>query len=742
MAVEIKIDLKAKKAQGKIGAIAASLKGLERVANDIDIDFDADVGEITDEINEFADALKDIDVGNISFLDDLEKSTKRLEEAMDGEIDLNVPGKSGGGNASDGTIPDGLVAQLSTVPGDDNAPDWTKYAKDSSGVPNKEDLARKIENVGGFDKNSVKVRGDFDAGELNKIASKIEHTTQDLTSGEYPHISGIGDGNLGTGQMPGNFADAEDPSEMDWNKLQRRASEAGVYTQDADRSTLESRLTSQQFGGKTITVDTPSHGTVGIRQARRIQQGSYDFPDAPDAPESFDYDKGAMMRFARDKSDIPDTDLREATPSNQLGLGSFSFRRGKIDNKAIESAKESLGGFGSTLRKLKPTMGKYMQFFAAIIPIAVALGTQLLGVAAAMGSVAVAGGAIMGLGLLGHGESLAGSMSEAKQQVRSLKQEMFQMAQPTMQQFAPLQAQMFDAMPEGLGPVFEEMEGLTAYEDTLFNLGGALAGGMEEAVEIIVDNEEAISGLTTKFGGLIGAGLLDFFEWLIKIASKNEALIYSLGKGMVQLAVVAYNLSMAIAKIVNTLTPVIALFAYLTGFLNNKAIMALFTFITVTYLTVVALSKLGLAAMVALSKIGIFGSGSFIGGIMSGMAAVQAQIAGLIAEYTALTGAAASAAAAMAMTGIGLLAVGAGSIAAAGIMSDSGGDFGGGGMGGSGGQVYNDNRTFNIQGGNMDDYANMKAVNDSISRNNETTQAQSLPDVETSSTTSDTPPEN
>jgi hypothetical protein len=96
-------------------------------------------------------------------------------------------------------------------------------------------------------------------------------------------------------------------------------------------------------------------------------------------------------------------------------------------------------------------------------------------------------------------------------------------------------------------------------------------------------------------------------------------------------------------------------------------------------------------------------------------------------------------AAALAATGIGAIVVGAGM--AAGSAIDSMGPSGGPGMGGGGGsQVYNDNRTFQINQSGDGDYASQKSMEDTVKRVGETNESQSLPPVGGGQETSDSGP--
>lgn len=688
MSVKIDLELQAGDAVTEITAVTGALETMDEVTDDIDFDLgDIDVDEITGKIGDMVDQLNNLDFD----LSPLEEKLDRIE-ALDGTtIDMNLgtpDGDTGSGDSTGGDPPSNLVQNLTKL-GGEKSPDGG-----SPGLGlNEQQLAQKIERVGGFDRGSVSILGDFDAEELNQLAADIENTTKGLTSEKYPWIDGQGDGNLGENQVPGNFHDQPDPSEMDWNELQRRAGEAGVYTQNADRDTLESRIRSQQFSRRGINVETDSHGTVGLRQARRIQSGAYDFPGDSDGVEVPSFsgshfpgvgdnagrDLGSDLRASLGKGDKPDMDMGE------IGDG-FNVRR------TADKFKNNFDKVESKLSGLKPTMGKYMQLLAAVLPVALALGTQLLGVAAAMGSVAAAGGALIGLGLLGHGESMAGSFAQAKEQMAGLKREMFETFQPTMQQFAPIQARAFDAIPDAMGGIAETMEGLQRYEGTLFNLGGALAGGFEEAIAIIVQNEKAISQLSTRFGGLIGSGLLQFFDWLIRSASQNQQLLVKMGGDMLMMAGAAYNLAMAVTKIVSTFSPMFEIILAISRLLNNDFIAGMASAIGWIY----AVTKAGYA-------------------MFSMMQALQAASLSLSSVLM--------------RTGVGALLVGGGYLASQLMMPDTGMTDVSGGSGG-GQTVYNDNRSFEINnGGSGDDYALQKSMEDTVYEVAETESAQTPPPI-------------
>lgn len=652
MSVDIDIDLKAAGAQGKIGAIAASLKGLEQVADDIDIDFDADVGEITEELEKFSEALNSLDTDISNVGSELKEAARELDGAEMSVVAEAPDGSTGSGDSTGGDPPDSLVTDL------------TSFGKDvdtsAGSATDGGSRASIFERVNGPDAIHM---SDDDLGELLKTRS------------------GGGLSNLG----------GSSPLIPEYDAISRTA-RRGSYGLEPD--SMAYRRANVLSNERADRIDFELQGTDSVRQELSIREERGLLGDPP----------------SRDKG-------------RSGFLPKIDSRFGKVDSTsdAVRKLDKNNKKLGSTLRRLKPSMSKYREIIAAILPVALALGTQLLGVAAAMGSVAAAGGAIMALGLFGHGNTMASSAAKAKREMRDLKKEMYQVAQPTLQEFAPIQARMFDSIPDGLDGVFEEMEGLTSYEDTLFSLGGSLAGGMEEAVAIVNENEQAISQLSRRFGGLIGSGLLDFFEWLIQAAARNQNLLVSLGSDMMKLAVVAYNLSMAIAKIVTAFSPLFDFLVWISELLNGAVLVGLIAAVGYLFLLgKAAMTVYGLAtAFSALTTWVTAAEGGMIGYMASTWGAVAATLA-LVAAVGALT------------LGSSLLvggAVTAGAMGSSDTPDGPNSPGGSGGYGGGGKTVYNDNRSFTINSGGSDDYATQKSVEDTVQRVSDTNEAQSLPPI-------------
>jgi hypothetical protein len=384
-------------------------------------------------------------------------------------------------------------------------------------------------------------------------------------------------------------------------------------------------------------------------------------------------------------------------------------------------ASNKMGGF---LRRLKPTMGKYMQLLAAMIPIAVALAPALLGVAGAMGAVALAGGSMIGLGLLGHADSLAGSMAEAEHRTKELKQELFQVFQPAAQQFAPIQSRAFDELPGLLGRdggIAEKIEGMGRFEDTLFQVGYALVGGLEESLQVLLDNERAIENLTEGAVAFITTELPKFLQFLFDAATNNQGLLKAIGKDLFKLVGAAYQLSIALVKVLTAFSPLVDILVFISNLLNSKIIVGLVAMIGWLFVLGKAAGILStLAGGFMLLRNSILQANGFLSGYIANTTAATLATLGLATAVGILTG------------GLSLLA---GSVISGSLVNDQLGDLPESPTGGRG-TVINDNSTNTLNVNGVEDYGTEKRLERQFSQLQTDSEAQEIPNVNGTSNSS------
>jgi hypothetical protein len=712
MTVSIDIDLNAKGIADEIVTIRGALETLDETSEDIDLSGKIDVDGLTGDLGQVVKKLKNVEdqIGN------LESRIKNVSENIDMD-DITVThktesdsadGSTGSGDSTGGDPPwsrerhrDSLGKlfgkEFSQVIGSDSLSKWkhdgAPWANASVGLTDSEKAGI----------HPKAVRGRFGMGLESLDQSRIRQS--ELSPEEIAEMATLPDrSDSEAGRETGlkEFSDSE--------ILDIIASRRGV---DRDKMGVQ---------GRNITYDSDEFGFESLES----------FLDRRNNLSAEEIDSQAS---ARNKPD-----LEADTPHNRFKRTRFGKSLNKAENVSdlMDNVRSSQGRLTRVFKKAFPSMGKYMQLLAALIPIAVSLGSQLLGVAAAMGAVGVAGASIIGLGLLGHGDNMASSFAQAKKEIQDLKREMFDSVQPLAQTFAPIQARMFDALPGGMSGIFDEMQGLAGFEGLLFDLGGSAASGIERFFRIINENRGIISELTEEMGGMLGTGLLNFFEWLIQNAAENKQLMLDTIASLKSLAVAGFNIAMVVTKIVAAFRPLFAILAKIAKVLNNRFIIGFLSFIAVAATVLIITSKvifalygMGSAIMRVVGLLQFLGSGSILAGIKMAFTLIISYTQVAIAEMTALQVAALGAAAAIAATGIGAALVLGGGAAYQAMKPDvpSGSGSGYGGSGG-GSRVYNDNRSYEINQRGTQDYAEQKRMEKTIRDVNESNDAQELPPLD------------
>ena len=461
------------------------------------------------------------------------------------------------------------------------------------------------------------------------------------------------------------------------------------------------RAPNGQFISNTLDplYDEGSHTTRGrfgqlisVRMKRLQDQENWDGDSTSAANDDFSAIKSDRSRFLEHVRGMLDID----------------------DDGSITGGKfiDSLDG---KLKKLMPTMQKWYQLFALITPLLIAAGVQALGVAAALGGVAVAGGALIGLGLIGHANDMGAAFDEAGNQVQDFKEDLFEAFSPTAQQFAPISAEFLDQAPNDLQEVAKSMQGLTRYSDTMFRMWSALTGGLAEFMNILVRNEDVISQLSLRFGGLIGSGILKFFDWLVQSAYRNQEMLLGLWDVLVTVAVTIYNLSVAVSTVSAAFAPLFEILVLISELMNRSIVINLITMIALLFM-------IGRAAMV------IYG---LYGGFMALATGVKLAITWMTAYQVSTWGAVAATLALVAA--VGMLTLGAatviGGAVTGGVMSGTaptgpstrgnggGPEFGGGGgLGGSGGMTVNNYNTYKLTNYGQMDKASENRFRDEFNR--------------------------
>lgn len=613
MTVSIDVDINARSAHVKLGALKAQIKELDdNLDFDIgDLDFDLDLGDTLDDLSDAMDEISE------SFNSDLNETIDRLDGLEFDDINFRGRGDSSGDTGGDSG---------------DHIPSPRQWLKDSVFEDDPDNPRAKT--VERFEKEAGIFSDVFD----------LDRYDDDLTNRYNPR----GHGEDKTTTISKEVRKAHRKLDLDLDGM--------IDKRELDKAT-------DRFNFKTGSMlpDNPREGGIGM--------------------------SGAFPFFSGNKRN---NDLNWKREFKHIYNG--------ID-KATDSFKRSI-----------PSMRTWFNLLAVSIPALAAVAVQALGVATAFGAIAVAGAGMIGLGLLGHGDSMAESFRNAGKQVDELKQKLFETFEPSMDLFAGVQTRFFDAVPGMLEKVSRSLRGMLVFEDEFFDMFNQITKFIAGFFNMVSSNEETISDLWENFRGILGTQIIKFFEWLLEAAHQNQKMLVDLGSVLKTVALALYEVFVMISRTLIMLSPLFAIIARGAKLLNNQFISALLASLAVLYLFTNVLPgiyfglwSIGVAlqrsTIPALAKAAVAMVG-YITKVLVAIGANQALAASIATVTTALIGL-------LALSGIGLAIAGLGTLGMKAMGPDkTRGGVGAGpdGYGGSSGgnTIINEGDTVNVDIGSAD----------------------------------------
>jgi hypothetical protein len=358
-----------------------------------------------------------------------------------------------------------------------------------------------------------------------------------------------------------------------------------------------------------------------------------------------------------------------------------------IPDDALEQSRQSFRRLGSVVGRLTPNIMMVWNVLAAGIPIMVSLGAAAIGLAGALGTVAVAGAAILGVGLLGFGDSFSASISNATTELQNLGSTLFDVLQPVARTFQPILQGWLEGAPRQVQQLVGPMQGLAVFADTLSAAGAGIVDWIAEAVSAMVAMDDVINQMVLRLGAIAGDFLINWMENMVQFAYDNQT-------AMIQLAGVVRDLFGALLDISVVAATTLSQFSFLTDILAFFADMLNTRVGRTIVMAVALLVSFETALAAAAGVVGILNAnlGVMAAGIASKYLPMVSQA---IASTWAWISSLSTLRAVLASTGIGLAVIGGGLLANELLFDDAGPSGGAGtrGGGGGGGGTY-----INVQG--------------------------------------------
>lgn len=302
------------------------------------------------------------------------------------------------------------------------------------------------------------------------------------------------------------------------------------------------------------------------------------------------------------------------------------------------------------INRLRPNMMQLWNVMAAAIPIIVTLGAAAIGLAAALGTVATAGVAILGLGLLGWGDSFSESIQNVQQEAMKLGRTLFSVLQPAADVAQPVLMEWMQGAPRQVqkivGPLKELIQ---AFDAPLGRMGAGVMDWIADVIDAMTSMRGMIVQILSRFGRIAGEFLIEWLANMIEFAFENQEALIRMARAVRLLFRWLLKISMVVVAVLAAFSPLLEILDPLVDMITNKYVAGIITAIITSLALTTAVTSLA-AALKGLTFAAVANK------ILSFLGTVWAAITGLrqlIVTLGALRGA-------LVMTGIGLLSVLAG----------------------------------------------------------------------------------
>jgi hypothetical protein len=357
------------------------------------------------------------------------------------------------------------------------------------------------------------------------------------------------------------------------------------------------------------------------------------FPNGPSIPQRIGYRAGTTFQGLIEMPGFVKSGISKRTgfdiPSTSGVLSSIGDSAVEgISMLTDEDGKRApiISNLKDNLRKLVPSMQKWYRLVALVIPLLITMAGAALGAAAALGSLAGVGAAMVGIGLLGYGDSLSESLRNAQKRTQQLKEELFDVFQPVAGVFQPFVEQLFGKIPKVAGQLTEPLKDLEASGFDNFFIGALEGTGdfLADLIRLINQLAPEIQAIGAGLGRVFGDILLGLLQWSVKELYNNWDAFSRLGLIIIDLLVILYNLAKVVSFALSFFKPLFDILVGISNVFENRLSASILA---------------GVAAMIALYYAASSVAAAFA--IIKGSAIAQALYSGVIAAGS-LTGALAS----------------------------------------------------------------------------------------------------
>jgi len=320
------------------------------------------------------------------------------------------------------------------------------------------------------------------------------------------------------------------------------------------------------FKGADLTLEDPRIKSPGAGLSKNpfanYKSGSgMDFPsNSGDLMESLGFEGTPM-----DQADLRNRDV----PNGGSGDGLFGFLDG-FDSTKGGKAKGGSGGFlEGLMKKVKPSMRKWTNLLAMLLPMIITLAAAVGGLIAAFGGLAIAGAAAFAFGAWG--------LDDFQAKLNDLKSDLSGLFEPVKEMFAPFVDRFMDLAPSRMKPLVDAFTSLSGFEGLISDSFVGLVNWVSKAITRMSNFRREISDILGIVGSAFGDSIINFMQFLVETTAENRVQFLRLASVLGNIVAIIFNVSKVVSFAIANFDWLFAALAKVSAALSNKFVVGLLT---------------------------------------------------------------------------------------------------------------------------------------------------------------------
>jgi hypothetical protein len=259
------------------------------------------------------------------------------------------------------------------------------------------------------------------------------------------------------------------------------------------------------------------------------------------------------------------------------------------DDIGADEATQGLRRMAKALDNLRPSLRTFTNIVALGLPLLISLAGAAVGLAAALGAVGTGLAAIVGVGLLGWGDSATQSLKNVRKAAVETGKDILNVFQPLGNQFQPVLEDWLAGAPNLARQLVDPLERMLVFADDLEAMGQGLVEWTVDVLNVMASMEKQAVSVAQRAGSAFGSFIIDALSAMLREVNRNQDAYVKIGSILVDFAVILFNVFKTITFVVANFKAFFDVLAAATNILGGKVASSFLTFIAILFVAEAAL---------------------------------------------------------------------------------------------------------------------------------------------------------